>query len=73
MLAPSADRRYDPVESLMWLLFAAENRDIQKQWLLASFVERVLTSEQRESSALGYVPLPVNVIRIGQCILKTLH
>jgi hypothetical protein len=35
----------------------AENQNIEKQRLLASFVEWIVTSGQRECSALGYVPL----------------
>jgi ABC-type phosphate transport system substrate-binding protein len=54
-------------------LIPAENRTIEKQRLLTSFVEWMLTSGQRECSALGYVPLPENVIRAEQSILRTLQ
>lgn len=73
MLARSPDPRSYPVSSFTWLLFPAENRDIEKQRLLVSFVEWLLTSGQRECSALGYVPLPENVIRTEQSVLQTLH
>ena len=55
------------------VVIPAENQDIQKQRLLASFIEWMLTSGQRECSALGYVPLPENVIRTEQSVLQTLH
>ena len=73
MLARSPDPRSYPVSSFTWLLFPAKNRDVQKQQLLVSFVEWILTSGQRECSALGYVPLPENVIRTEQSILQTFH
>ena len=73
MLARSPDPRSYPVSSFTWLLFPAQNREIEKQRLLVSFVEWILTSGQRECSALGYVPLPENVIRTEQSLLKALH
>jgi ABC-type phosphate transport system substrate-binding protein len=41
--------------------------------LMVSFVEWILTSGQRECSALGYVPLPEDVIRAEQSMLQSLH
>ena len=73
MLGRSADPRSYPISSFIWLLIPAENRTIEKQRLLTSFVEWMLTSGQRECSALAYVPLPENVIRAEQSILQTLH
>jgi len=69
----SPDPRSYPFTSYTWLLFPVANPDVEKQRLLVSFVEWMLTSGQRECSALGYVPLPENVIRTERSILQTLH
>lgn len=69
----SMDPRSYPVSSFTWLLVPAENGDIQKQQLLVSFMKWVLTSGQRECSALGYVPLPEDVVRTGQSLLQTIR
>jgi phosphate transport system substrate-binding protein len=72
-LTRSSDPRSYPVSSFTWLLLPAENRDIEKQRLMVSFVEWILTSGQRECSALGYAPLPEDVIRAEQSMLQSLH
>ena len=69
----SPDPRSYPFTSYTWLLFPVANPDVEKQRLLVSFVEWMLTSGQRECSALGYVPLPENVIRTERSILRTLQ
>jgi len=72
-LARSADPRSYPVSSFTWLLIPAKNPDAEKQRLLLSFVDWILTSGQRECSALGYVSLPENIVRAEQSMLGSLH
>jgi phosphate ABC transporter phosphate-binding protein len=47
-----------PIVSFTWLIVPADSGDETKQAAIAEILRWVLTSGQRDCSALGYVPLP---------------
>ena len=57
---PSGDESY-PIVSFTWMLFY-KNQDPQKAEYLRKLVEYGLTSGQKISDSMGYIPLPENVV-----------
>jgi phosphate ABC transporter phosphate-binding protein len=52
-----------PIATFTWLLLPQEFADAKKKAALLEFLRWMLTSGQRECSALGYAPLPHDVVR----------
>lgn len=57
---PAGDESY-PIVSFTWMLFY-KNQDPQKAEYLRKLVEYGLTSGQKISDSMGYIPLPENVV-----------
>jgi ABC-type phosphate transport system substrate-binding protein len=51
------------VTTFTWLLVPRAGIDPQKREEAASFLRWMLTTGQKECSALGYAPLPADVVR----------
>ena len=52
-----------PIASFTWLLLPHELADASKRTALLEFLRWMLTAGQRESSALGYAPLPPDLAK----------
>jgi len=50
-----------PISTFSWLV-APNSRDAAKETAFKTFIEWMLTSGQRQCSALGYAPLPKNLV-----------
>jgi len=61
VLDPEGPSAY-PIATYTWMLFYRENKDPKKAAALRSLVEYCLTEGQKSSSAMGYIPLPDNVV-----------
>jgi phosphate ABC transporter phosphate-binding protein len=59
----SAAKGAYPVTTFTWLLVPRAGIDPQKREEAASFLRWMLTTGQKECSALGYAPLPADVVR----------
>ena len=57
---PAGDEAY-PIASFTWLLLY-KNQDDEKAKVLRDLIEYCLTEGQKSADALGYIPLPENVI-----------
>jgi phosphate transport system substrate-binding protein len=62
---PSGDGVY-PIVSFSWLILYGDYPDAAKGTALKDFVRFGLTHGQKESSRLGYVPLPENISALAQ-------
>jgi phosphate ABC transporter phosphate-binding protein len=60
-IVDSADKDAYPISAFTWLVLRDENTDPAKQAALTELLRWVLTSGQKECSALGYAPLPRNI------------
>ena len=58
---PEAANAY-PIATYTWMMFYKENKDPKKAAALRAMVEYCLTDGQKASAAMGYVPLPDNVV-----------
>lgn len=58
---PEGPKAY-PIATYTWMLFYRENKDPKKAAALRALVEYCLSEGQRSSTAMGYVPLPDNVV-----------
>jgi len=58
---PEAATAY-PIATYTWMMFYKENKDPKKAAALRAMVEYCLTDGQKASAAMGYVPLPENVV-----------
>ena len=58
---PEGENSY-PIVTYTWLLVNKENPDKNKAIALEAMIEYGLTKGQQESAALGYVPLPKDVV-----------
>ena len=58
---PGAATAY-PIATYTWMMFYKENKDPKKAAALRAMVEYCLTDGQKASAAMGYVPLPENVV-----------
>ncbi len=61
VLDPEGAKAY-PIATYTWMLFYKENKDPKKAAALRALVEYCLTEGQKASTAMGYVPLPDNVV-----------
>jgi phosphate transport system substrate-binding protein len=52
-----------PISTYMWLLLPEEIADKTRRDALTELLRWVLTSGQRECSALGYAPLPAEIAK----------
>jgi phosphate ABC transporter phosphate-binding protein len=52
-----------PIATFTWLLVPKVQADAAKRAEIAAFLRWMLTTGQKECSALGYVPLPADVVR----------
>jgi len=50
-----------PISTFTWLLVPADIREPAKKAALRELLRWMLTAGQKQSSALGYAPLPANV------------
>lgn len=57
----SSDKEAYPIASLTWLLIPEQIADPQKKQALVELIRWELTAGQKESSALGYAPLPAEM------------
>jgi phosphate transport system substrate-binding protein len=58
---PETPRAY-PIATYTWMMFYKENKDPKKAAALRAMVEYCLNDGQRTSAAMGYIPLPENVV-----------
>jgi len=58
---PDAPKAY-PIATYTWMMFYKENKDPKKAAALRAMVEYCLNDGQKQSSAMGYIPLPENVV-----------
>lgn len=58
---PEGAKAY-PIATYTWMLFYKENKDPKKAAALRQMVEYCLTDGQKQSAAMGYIPLPENVV-----------
>ena len=59
---PPGDDSY-PIVSFTWLMFPEKNNPPEKVEAIQKLIEYIVTTGQRTSKRLGYVPLPVTVIQ----------
>ena len=69
---PSGQGVY-PIASFSWLILYGDYTDAAKGTALKDFVRFGLTQGQKESSRLGYVPLPEIVSGLAQKAVDTVH
>jgi phosphate transport system substrate-binding protein len=60
-IVDSADKNAYPISAFTWLVIQDENTDPARHTALIELLRWALTSGQKESSALGYAPLPRNI------------
>jgi phosphate transport system substrate-binding protein len=60
-IVDSADKDAYPISAYTWLVIRDENTDPARHAALIELLRWALTSGQKESSALGYAPLPRNI------------
>ncbi|HKA32007.1 MAG TPA: hypothetical protein VKH64_02265 [Candidatus Binatia bacterium] len=58
---PEAKDAY-PIVTYTWMLFYKKYKDPSKATALRALIEYGLTDGQKDSEALGYVPLPPDVV-----------
>ena len=58
---PDAPKAY-PIATYTWMLFYKENKDPKKAAAIRQMVDYCLTEGQKTSAAMGYIPLPDNVL-----------
>lgn len=51
-----------PIASFTWLLIPTQIQDAKKRTALVSFLKWMLTDGQKDCAALGYAPLPKEVV-----------
>ncbi len=68
---PSGKNVY-PIAAFTWLLLPAQSSDPAKRAALAELLRWILTSGQKECSALGYTPLPREIANSQLQTLKSL-
>ncbi len=59
-----------PISSFTWLLFYENPKDKARAKTMVEFMRWALTDGQRYCEALGYAPLPANVVRLEEEALK---
>jgi phosphate transport system substrate-binding protein len=67
---PSGEKAY-PIATFTWLLFP-EKQDPEKAKLARDLVEYCLTEGQKSADALGYIPLPENVIETVRTVSQNI-
>ena len=60
---PDGDSSY-PIVSYTWLLCYKKNSDANKARAIRELVKYCLTEGQKSSAAMGYIPLPTNVVDV---------
>lgn len=68
----SPNREAYPISTFTWLLVPEEGLDKQKKTAIASLLNWMLTSGQKDCAALGYAPLPHEIIARELKALDTL-
>ena len=58
---PESAKSY-PITTYTWMLFYKDNKDPKKVAALRELVDCCLTEGQKMSEAMGYIPLPANVV-----------
>jgi phosphate transport system substrate-binding protein len=58
---PEGAKSY-PIATYTWMLFYKDNKDPKKAAALRELVDYCLTEGQKMSEAMGYIPLPANVV-----------
>lgn len=58
---PEAPKAY-PIATYTWMMFYKENKDPKKAAALRAMVEYCLSDGQKQSAAMGYIPLPETVV-----------
>jgi phosphate ABC transporter phosphate-binding protein len=61
-ITDSSGRYAYPISSFTWLILPAQTADAAKRAGLAELLRWILTSGQKECSALGYAPLPREIV-----------
>jgi len=69
---PAAPAAY-PIATFSWLMLYGQYPDAPKRAALTAFVDWGLTKGQEFGPALGYVPLPENVVTRGRATLGTIR
>jgi phosphate transport system substrate-binding protein len=62
-----------PISSFTWLLVYQEMKDGTKAKQLLDFIQWALTEGEKETAALDYAPLPVNMIQLEMTQLATVQ
>lgn len=62
-----------PITSFSWIVVPVEIGDESKRNAIAGFLNWMLGPGQRQAAALGYLPLPQEVVAREATIVKTMH
>jgi phosphate transport system substrate-binding protein len=61
-----------PISSFTWLLLYENPKDKAQSKAMVEFMKWALTDGQKQAAALGYVPLPAEVIKLEMAALATI-
>ena len=61
-----------PISSFTWLLLYESPKDKAQGKVMVDFVKWALTDGQKFASALGYAPLPAEVVKLEMAALGTI-
>jgi phosphate transport system substrate-binding protein len=62
-----------PIATFTWLLLRKDNPNKEELDALKGYVTYVLTDAQKNAPALGYIPLPANVVEKAKAALATVN
>jgi phosphate transport system substrate-binding protein len=61
-----------PISSFTWLLLYENPKDKAQSRMMVDFMKWALTDGQKLASALGYAPLPAEVVKLEMAALATI-
>lgn len=68
---PAGDKAY-PIATFTWMLFP-EKMDADKREVAHKLIEYCLTEGQKSADAMGYIPLPANVVEMVREVSKKIQ
>ena len=71
MYDPAGEKAY-PIATFTWLLFP-QKQDAEKAQVARDLVAYCLTEGQKSADALGYIPLPQNVVETVRTVAQKIQ
>jgi hypothetical protein len=72
-LSRSPPRQVYPISSFTWIVVPARSADDAKRNALTGFLQWMVGPGQRQAAALGYLPLPKDVVNIEEAAIARIH